>query len=103
MTELRDAQGHAMTFTYDSSLRKVAITDALGQVTTLAYEWAAEPLKITKVTDPFGRVARFRYDAAGQLLAITDMIGMTSSFRYEGSSLRGNDYAVRHDDISSRL
>lgn len=87
MTELRDAQGHAMTFTYDASLRMVAITDALGQVTTLSYEWASDPLKITKVTDPFGRVARFRYDAAGQLLAITDMIGMTSSFRYEGSSL----------------
>ena len=60
LTEWRDPQGNALTFTYDSSLRIIAATDALGQVTTLAYEHA-DPLKITKIIDPFGRFATFVY------------------------------------------
>jgi hypothetical protein len=47
-----------LTFTWDASLRLVAATDALGQVTTISYEHT-DPLKITKVTDPFGRFATF--------------------------------------------
>ena len=71
-----------MQLTYDESLRLVAITDAIGQVTTLSYELPADPLKITKVTDPFGRFATFGYDATGRLNRITDVIGITSSFDY---------------------
>ncbi len=52
MTESVDPQGNRLTFTYDASLRLVAVTDALAQVTTLSYELAADPLKITRVTDP---------------------------------------------------
>ena len=37
LTELIDPQGHSLTYTYDSAFRMVAITDALGQVTTLEY------------------------------------------------------------------
>ena len=37
MTESIDPQGNKLTFTYDAQLRLVAITDALGQVTTLAH------------------------------------------------------------------
>ncbi len=86
MTEWKDPQGNKLEFTYDSSLRMVAITDTIGQVTTLAYELASDPLKITKVTDPFGRYATFRYNNAGHLESITDVIGLTSSFRYGGDS-----------------
>ncbi len=81
-TQLRDPQGLTQTFTYDGQLRLVATTDAVGQVTTLAYEDAADPLRVTKVTDPFGRTALLTYNAAGQLASITDAVGMTSSFVY---------------------
>lgn len=71
-----------MHLTYDASLRPVAVTDPIGQVTTLAYELAAESTKITKVTEPYGRFATLTYNAAGELASITDVIGMTSSFLY---------------------
>jgi RHS repeat-associated protein len=82
LTEIKDPHGNALTFTYDASLRIVAATDALGQVTTLSYQHPTDSLKITKVTDPFGRFATFAYDSSGRLQAITDMIGLTSSFSY---------------------
>ena len=82
LTRSIDPQGNAVSFTYDASLRLVAVTDAIGQVTTLSYELAADPLKITKVTDPFGRSAKLEYDAAGRLVGITDVIGMVSAFEY---------------------
>ncbi|GMU65361.1 MAG: hypothetical protein AMXMBFR36_16350 [Acidobacteriota bacterium] len=85
-TAVIDPQGNAATFTYDASLRLVAVTDSIGQVTTLAYE-NADPLKITKVTDPFGRFAQIAYDASGRLVKITDVIGLESRFEYEGTGM----------------
>ena len=82
LTRSVDPQGNAVNLTYDVNLRLVAITDAIGQVTTLAYEMATDPFKITKVTDPFGRFATFAYDASGRLSQITDVIGITSAFQY---------------------
>jgi RHS repeat-associated protein len=82
LTQIVDPAGNAIRFTYDSRLRVVAVTDALGQVTTLAYELPADPLKITKVTDPFGRSATLMYDSQGRLVKITDIIGITSEFNY---------------------
>jgi RHS repeat-associated protein len=72
LTRSIDAQGQAVDLTYDQDLRLVAITDAIGQVTTLSYELASDPLKITRVSDPFGRSASFLYDPAGRLARITD-------------------------------
>lgn len=85
-TAVIDPQGNGLTYTYDASLRLVAVTDAIGQVTTLAYE-NADPLKITKVTDPFGRFAQLDYDASGRLVKITDVIGLESKFEYEGAGM----------------
>ncbi len=82
MTQAIDAQGNAITFTYDSQFRLVAVTDAIGQVSTLSYELSSDPLKVTKVTDPFGRSAVFGYDSSGHLVQVTDVMGMTSTFRY---------------------
>ena len=81
-----DPTGNAVTFTYDSSFRLVAIADALGQVTTLTYGLTSDPYKITKVTDPFGRFATFDYDSASRLSKITDVIGITSQFTYDGAT-----------------
>jgi YD repeat-containing protein len=82
MTEMVDPQGQRLQFSYDAQFRLVAVTDAVGQVTTLAYDHATDPLKITSVTDPFGRTATLTYNAAGQLESITDVIGLTSRFAY---------------------
>jgi RHS repeat-associated protein len=82
LTRATDPQGNSVDLIYDSSLRLVAITDAIGQVTTLGYELGADPLKITRVTDPFGRSATFEYDGQGRLVRITDIIGIQSSFAY---------------------
>ena len=81
MTQVIDAAGNALSIGYDSSFRATTITDALGQITTLAYELTGDPLKITKVTDPFGRFATFEY-TNGQLTKITDQIGIESQFTY---------------------
>jgi len=83
LTEVIDPQGHAVTLTYDSSVRLVAIADALGQVTTLAYLDSADPLRITRVTDPFGRAAVLTYDGMGRLGSVTDVAGLSSSFAYD--------------------
>ena len=61
LTQIVDPQGNAVTLNYDASLRIVALTDAIGQVTTLAYGLASDIYKVTKVTDPFGRSATFDY------------------------------------------
>ena len=84
MTQSIDPQGNALTFTWDGQMRLVAVTDAIGQVTTLSYDRPGDIWKLTKVTDPFGRTATFTYDAAGRLSTSTDVLGLTSSTTYGG-------------------
>jgi RHS repeat-associated protein len=86
LTQVVDPQGNTLTFGYDANLRLVSVTDAIGQVTTLAYGNPADPLQITRVTDPFGRFASFSYDPAGRLTNITDVAGMNSGFGYEATT-----------------
>jgi RHS repeat-associated protein len=76
-----DATGNTVNIGYDASFRVTTITDALAQVTNVSYELPADPLKVTKVTDPFGRLATFEY-TNGQLTKITDEIGIQSQFTY---------------------
>jgi RHS repeat-associated protein len=85
LTRLIDPAGNAVTLTYDANLRITAITDTIGQVTTLAYENPADTFKITKVTDPFGRAATFGYDSSLRLISITDVAGLVSQFTYEAN------------------
>ncbi|HXP61986.1 MAG TPA: cysteine peptidase family C39 domain-containing protein, partial [Dongiaceae bacterium] len=83
MTQVVDPRGNSVRISYDSRFRVIALTDAIGQVTVLSYTDAADPLKITGVTDPFGRSATFRYNAVSKMLVqITDCIGLTSQFDY---------------------
>jgi RHS repeat-associated protein len=83
LTQVIDPVGNAVTLTYDSDLRITAITDAIGQQTTLEYANPTDTFKITKVTDPFGRFATFGYNAANQLYSITDVLGLVSMFTYD--------------------
>jgi RHS repeat-associated protein len=84
MTQTIDPQGNALTFTYDAQLRLLAVTDALGQVTSLSYELPQDIWKITKITDPFGRFTTLSYDNGGRLQSITDVIQISSVFTYAG-------------------
>ncbi|MBA3831736.1 MAG: RHS repeat protein [Chthoniobacterales bacterium] len=93
MTQIVDAAGNALTIGYDASFRITTLTDALGLVTTLAYELPGDTLKITKVTDPFGRFATFQY-TAGQLTTITDEIGIQSQFTYTSGTDSINSLAT---------
>jgi YD repeat-containing protein len=76
LTQMLDPFGNALTLTYDVNLRLVGITDAIGQVTALAYGNMNDIYKITRATDPFGRFADFAYDSLGRLTNITDVIGL---------------------------
>lgn len=82
MTAVIDPAGNTVSLTYDSQMRITAITDAVGQVTTLTYGLSSSPLSVTQITDPFGRSASFTYNASGQLASITDVLGITSSYTY---------------------
>jgi RHS repeat-associated protein len=85
LTQKIDAQGNAVSLSYDSQLRLITVADALGQPTTFYYEDSADPLRITTIADPFGRTAHVTYDGSGRLASITDAIGMTSTFAYAGT------------------
>jgi RHS repeat-associated protein len=64
LTQIVDPAGNALTLTYDQDLRLVAVTDAIGQVTTLTYGDGTNLASrlLTRVTDPFGRFAAFDYE-----------------------------------------
>ena len=85
LSRVVDPAGNSTTLTYDGSFRITAITDSLGRPTTLSYGVSGDPLKLSRVTDPFGRVAIFDY-TSGKLTRITDPIGIQSEFAYEGAS-----------------
>ncbi len=90
MTESYDPAGNKLTYTYDpSTFRLLAVTDSMGQVTTLAYvsntTSDAGFYKVHQVTDPFGRKATLDYNSSGYLQKITDMGGITSEFTYRVS------------------
>jgi RHS repeat-associated protein len=82
LTKQIDAAGNETVFTYDTQHRLRAVTDAIGQVTTLQYADSTDPLRITSVTDPFSRMALLEYNPDGQLKKITDVAGITSEFTY---------------------
>lgn len=109
LTQVMDPAGNAATLTWSGS-SLVAITDAIGQVTRIAYEHASGSPLITKVTDPFGRFATFDYSSFNLLLdtdnnistpsiavtvyavtRITDVLGINSQFNY---SIQGNTNLV---------
>ena len=84
LTQRIDPYGNIVSFAYDGSMRLTQVTDAIGQVTTLAYQ-AGDIWKVTRITDPFGRYATFTYNGANELASSTDVLGLTSSYVYDGS------------------
>jgi RHS repeat-associated protein len=100
LTQEVDPQGNAITMTYDTNLCLVAVTDAIGQVTTLTYGLPetnfvsplngvvsvvpADPYKLTKVTDPFGRFATFNYEPQLVEKTVTVDGGLTFTYAWGG-------------------
>jgi len=82
MTSRIDPQGNALTFTWNSGGQLTHIRDSLNQATTLSYDHPTDPLKITKLTDPFNREASFEYDGSNRLRLITDPVEIESEFTY---------------------
>lgn len=82
LTKRTSPQGNDTLLEYDELGRLSQIIDPSGRVMSLSYGLSGDPLKITKVTDPFGRSANFAYTDDGHLGSITDVIGLTSSFQY---------------------
>lgn len=87
LTEIIDPQGKKLTLAYDGQNRLTSIKDATGatpatgKATTFSYE-NANPLLITKVTDPYGRQAVLTY-TSGKLTRIKDVLNIESSFVYD--------------------
>jgi YD repeat-containing protein len=64
LTQSLDPTENALSFAYDANFRLMAITDAIGQITTFEYNWTNDIRKVTKITDPFGRFAASRIPLA---------------------------------------
>ena len=77
-----DPQGNTINLEYDTLGRLAVVRDPVGRAMTLSYELTDDPLKITRVTDPFGRSADFTYTPDGHLESITDVQGLVSSYQY---------------------
>jgi RHS repeat-associated protein len=88
LTKVTDPQGNAVELNYDSQFRLTSIKDAGDRYTTFSYELSGDPLKITKITDPFNRQAVFTY-TDGKLTKITDTVGIESAFTYSTISTEG--------------
>jgi RHS repeat-associated protein len=85
LTKSVDAQQNAITLAYDGLSRLISVTDAIGQVTTLTYDLASDPMAITAVTDPFGRKAKLNYQG-GNLVSSIDPLNIVSAYTYDGTN-----------------
>ncbi len=84
LTKLKDAQGHSLSFHYNSKVQLISIEDAQGRHTRLTYN---QDGFVTQATDPFGRSAYFDYSqdakSSRKLTSITDMGGFKSELSYD--------------------
>ena len=78
-----DQLGNPTIYEYDDLGNIVTEIDALGGVTTRAYEDPDNPTKETSITDPLGRTTTYTYDARGNTLSETDPLGNTTYYTYE--------------------
>ena len=93
LSQYYDPQNNAISFNYSPAYlnnqyqgyQLTTVTDTMGLHTTLSYGLAADPLKITAITEHYGRTAKFGYTLTNgkyQLTSITDVVGIESQFAY---------------------
>src|SRR5262249_44611571 len=86
-----DPQGNAALIQYDANFRVTAITDAVGQTSSISYisntVGNAGFYKISQIQDPFSRACNLAYDSGiSSVISITDVIGNASAFVYDANS-----------------
>jgi RHS repeat-associated protein len=75
-----DANGNALTFTYDGKSRLASVRAVDGRPLTLQY-YSND--RLASVTDAVGRAATYRYDTAQRLVEATDAKGWTTTYAYD--------------------
>lgn len=108
LTELRDEQGRALQFSYDSSERLKRITEPVSGG-FLEYAYNSEGL-LASVTDPIGRRVSLSYDADRRLKTITDPDNYILTFTWSadnqiltGSSSDGYQLFANTFDAEGRV
>jgi len=83
LTTVKEPNGNALSFSYDSDMRMTLVTDTAGRQLQLAYSGD----RLTSVTDNNitpGRSIRFQYDPADNLSSMTNAEGNTTRLSYDG-------------------
>ncbi len=90
VTRMTDEKGNQTLFSYDASGRQLSFKDALGGVTSYAYDGQ----NLNAITDALGHTFdKFKYDEFGNLTGKTDALGGTtqSLFDKDGNILETQD------------
>jgi RHS repeat-associated protein len=89
LTQWVDKANNPITLAYDhdpipsvGKIRLRTITDAVGNVTTLYYNYPENARILTSISNNLGKTASFGY-TDGQLTSITDPVGIVSRFGWE--------------------
>lgn len=85
LTQVADASGRGLTFSYDSSGRIIAVIDPLGLKTQYTYD---NNDNLSSVIDPLGNKTSYIYDSSHHLLTIVDPLGHTTVTNTYDSSNR---------------
>ncbi|CAK8723981.1 hypothetical protein GMJAKD_13445 [Candidatus Electrothrix aarhusensis] len=108
LIEIRDGQGRALQFSYDSSDRLNRITEPVSGV-FLEYAYNASGL-LKSVSDPIGRQVSLSYDTDRRLTSITDPYEHTISFTWNdqdqiltGTSSEGYQLFANTFDAQGRV
>lgn len=79
-TSSTDQLGQTISYEYEPVFNNVTkMTNALGRVTTLAYDSRGN---LTSVTNPLNQIVTYGYDQFGELTSITDPLGHTTTMTY---------------------
>jgi RHS repeat-associated protein len=90
LTSVTDPNGHATSYTYDSTGNVLTRTDPLGQTTSYTYNSFNE---LATVTDPLGVTTTNTYDAKGNLTSVSTPVGTqaaTTTYGYGDSAHPGD-------------
>ena len=115
VSRITDDSGSPRLFTYDSAMRPVTETDALGNSTTYEYDGNSNVVRVERfevTTDPMipsppVLVTDLTYDGLDRRTSVTDPLPRTTSVEYDSRSnpvvttdARGNETRVEYDGIS---
>lgn len=80
LLDVKDRNGNATTYTYDSQDRLLLVVDPVGATTKLTYDGNG---RLARVDDPAGRSTLFQMDSLGNLVSVTNPDGSVNSYTYD--------------------